>query len=1195
MPDAASVPVRLRRSRSDPCRPPWAPSGVPHPRRRAPRGSLAWAAALACAAWAAPVLSQVRTDGSVGPAARTLTGPAYLIPQNLGRLAGTNLFHSFEQFSIGRGESATFFTTTPGITHVISRVTGGSPTLIEGLLQLRAADGRPGFYFINPAGVTFGAGAAVDVPGTFHVSTADALVFPDGRFHADPRQASSFSSAPPEAFGFLGRQRAAVRFEPGSFERDGQVLLLPPGSISAGDVTIDGAALLVRGGDLKVAAVGAQALDLPLAGPAPALSGEVSLTRQALLSMLSRDESERGSLQLSAGTLRLADQSSVRSVVGERATGRGGDIDITLQAGLSAAGDSGVWTETLGAADAGAIRVRAASLQLETGGYLYSVAPSLGRTGLIEVGVPGAITLTGGASISTEVAGAAAGQGIRLRAGRMAVDGAAYVRATTSGSGAGGDLAMVVDGALTLGDGATVATVTSGSADAGAIRLQAGSFLADGGARVASRSLETATGRAGAVELTVAGDAVVGAGATLVSNTASSAVGGDVRVRAAQLLLDGGQVLSTSTAAGGGGSGRVEITLSGRLTMRNRAAIDSSTIGTGPAGAITLRVGEVALEGASRVSSKALDGTGAAGSIDLVTAGALVMREESTLSTGTSTDADAGALRVVADSIRLESGARIDSAAGLDSSGRGGNVSVTAAGALVMRDGASIAANTAGTGKAGNVTVGAGSVSMDGRSSVSTVGISGTGDAGQVTLTAAGDLSLTNGAAINADAFGAGRSGSIDLQARDVVVDSGSRIGSIGDAGRITIVARGNLSVLGTGEGLDRSGVISTSTLSAGNAGAIDIRAENVLIDGVGAVISSQALPGSTGHAGSIGVTARGELLVRQGGINSSTGGAGAAGSVSVHAARVVLSGERSGLVASGLAGSGGQVGNLQVLADEAIVVEQGAFVSIANLAIVPDAASRPSGSLRLAAPDIVLRDGAVVSAAAIGNVAASTVTVEAGRRLALERAGITTSANEGNGGAIRIVARNAAVSLDDSIVTTSVQGSQGNGGDIELSARTLLMDTGFIQANTAARAASGGLVRIDAGALVASGNTVFVGGDTPLLPRAGLFGYNVIQAAAPTGVSGVVELTSPVLDLTGSLRGLRAEVVDAGGLGRSPCQTSGSSTLALAGRGGLPVSTRGPQRAEREVPGLAVAAAEPPLWLASAPAAGAAGPRSCL
>ena len=141
--------------------------------------------ALACAAL--PALAQIRTDASLGQAAQTLQGPSYLITQQLGKLSGSNLFHSFQTFNLASGESATFTTSTPGIANVISRVTGGNASLIYGNLSLQAVSGTPNFYFINPAGVLFGAGASIDVPGAFHVSTADSLRFSDGSsLYAEP-------------------------------------------------------------------------------------------------------------------------------------------------------------------------------------------------------------------------------------------------------------------------------------------------------------------------------------------------------------------------------------------------------------------------------------------------------------------------------------------------------------------------------------------------------------------------------------------------------------------------------------------------------------------------------------------------------------------------------------------------------------------------------------------------------------------------------------------------------------------------------------------------------------------------------------------------------------------------------------------------------------------------------------------------
>ncbi|MEF8715247.1 MAG: hypothetical protein V5B39_17150 [Accumulibacter sp.] len=52
-------------------------------------------------------------------------------------------------------------------------------------------------------------------------------------------------------------------------------------------------------------------------------------------------------------------------------------------------------------------------------------------------------------------------------------------------------------------------------------------------------------------------------------------------------------------------------------------------------------------------------------------------------------------------------------------------------------------------------------------------------------------------------------------------------------------------------------------------------------------------------------------------------------------------------------------------------------------------------------------------------------------------------------------------------------------------------MNNGFIQANTAARNASGGNVQIDVQARVPSGDTLFIGGQTPYTFQPGVFSFS--------------------------------------------------------------------------------------------------------
>jgi filamentous hemagglutinin family protein len=109
-------------------------------------------------AWAAPAAAQVELDATLG-AAGPVTGPDFRVAAGLGRQVGGNLFHSFKTFNLAAGESATF-SGPSSVARVIARVTGGSPSSIDGTLRCTIPDAD--FYFMNPAGVVFGPNASLD-------------------------------------------------------------------------------------------------------------------------------------------------------------------------------------------------------------------------------------------------------------------------------------------------------------------------------------------------------------------------------------------------------------------------------------------------------------------------------------------------------------------------------------------------------------------------------------------------------------------------------------------------------------------------------------------------------------------------------------------------------------------------------------------------------------------------------------------------------------------------------------------------------------------------------------------------------------------------------------------------------------------------------------------------------------------------
>ena len=149
-----------------------------------------WLLALLAAAWLAPatalaqagppadwgsVTTRIETDGTLG-AAVDVSGvnSVYTVGEDLGSRAGNNLFHSFRFFNLGQGDTG-LFTGSASIENVVSRITGGDPAYWNGTLESQIAGAD--FYFLNPNGILFGPDATLDIPASFHASTAEDLGF----------------------------------------------------------------------------------------------------------------------------------------------------------------------------------------------------------------------------------------------------------------------------------------------------------------------------------------------------------------------------------------------------------------------------------------------------------------------------------------------------------------------------------------------------------------------------------------------------------------------------------------------------------------------------------------------------------------------------------------------------------------------------------------------------------------------------------------------------------------------------------------------------------------------------------------------------------------------------------------------------------------------------------------------------------
>jgi filamentous hemagglutinin family protein len=122
-------------------------------------------------------LAQVTSDGTVNTQVNQNGNVAKITG---GETRGGNLFHSFRDFSVGTGDTASFLNSND-IANIFSRVTGGNISNINGLIK---SNGSANLFLINPAGILFGENARLDVGGSFLGSTADSVLFEDGEFSA---------------------------------------------------------------------------------------------------------------------------------------------------------------------------------------------------------------------------------------------------------------------------------------------------------------------------------------------------------------------------------------------------------------------------------------------------------------------------------------------------------------------------------------------------------------------------------------------------------------------------------------------------------------------------------------------------------------------------------------------------------------------------------------------------------------------------------------------------------------------------------------------------------------------------------------------------------------------------------------------------------------------------------------------------
>ena len=736
-----------------------------------------------------------------------------------GTRVGNNLFHSFNSFSLATGDLALWTRAAndgANIAHIVNRVTGGAVSTINGTL---ATQGMPNasFWFINPAGIVFGANASVAVPNAAYFATAGALRFADGgTFAVTTPGGSVLSVAAPSAFGFLSSQGniTVTGVQPAFIGANTHL------SFSAANVAISNSTIMA--GSLDFAAVGTTAGNLSVANPTAVRfgNGRISLTDSSVSAV--------------PGALRSG---AIRAMAAR--------LDVT---GSIFSSDSNDRSGAGLALDVGDLRITASPNAGAFQSYLGSFASAAGNAGAVAIRAD-TILLSGPSAISTQALGTATGNAgnIGIDVGALTVEGGASILSSAFGNSATGEIRIDAT-TLLVRSGGLIESTTYGSGRGGDLQIRTLTLSLDGG-RIASEAEVGSTADAGSVNIGVTGAVSLTNGGIITSSSFGTGYAGYIGIVGDSITLQGGSsIQSDSFGPNGAGAGRVQ--LDARiLRIESGSEVSSATEGAGFGGLLLIHANHIAIDNAA-INSSSFGGSGTAGII-VVQTDDLSLTNGGAITSSTTGTGNAGLVSVLTKKLTLATGGRITTET--LGAGHAGDIVIEATDIALASTGRIISAQTGAraSGDAGRITITTDTLTIaPATATVISTSIANGGQAGEIDITA--KSILLNGAEIGSAANGrtSGRSGIVDIRTDRFDIINGGRVETSSFspevAGGIAIVAK-TLRVQGTGSKI----VSENLSVRGGAAGSIAIAANSLhLLDGGG--ISTDS---TTGRAGDITIT----------------------------------------------------------------------------------------------------------------------------------------------------------------------------------------------------------------------------------------------------------------------------------------------------------------------------------------------------
>jgi filamentous hemagglutinin family protein len=599
--------------------------------------------------------AQITPDGNL-PNNSTVTseGDTNLIQG--GTQAGTNLFHSFTQFSVPTGNTA-YFNNLPTIENIFSRVTGGSTSNIDGVIK---ANGTANLFLLNPNGVIFGPNARLNIGGSFLASTASSLKFADGNEFS----AKEFPTTPLLTVSIpIGLQfgenagRIIVQGQGQGIRENSELIDTPVGlrvqpnqtlALVGGDIALEGGTLKTAGGRIELG----------------------SVAGSSLVSLASIDK---------GWSLGYEGVQNFR------------DIQLSQAAAVDASGAGG-----------GDIQVQGRRVTLRDGSQMEASTLRSEPGGTLSINASDSVELIGQSATTqiptylvTIVYPEATGTGgnISLRTGRLIVRDGALVNTGTVGQGKGGNLTLTasdyveLSGTGTSPEGKVVPsglyTQTEGTGDATDLTIITGRLSIRDGAVVSASTLLGA-GKGGNLSVTASDSVEVVGSSALTTQTQSAGAAGELTLSTGQLSIRDGAFVSASTFGAGKG-GNLSVTASDSVEVTgSRSGLFVSSRGSGDAGNLQLTARSTRLDNQGKINAETTSGQG--GDIKLQVQDLLLLRRGSNISTSagiTGASGNGGNINIDTDLLAVFENSNITANAVV---GRGGNVRISTQGLFLSPD-----------------------------------------------------------------------------------------------------------------------------------------------------------------------------------------------------------------------------------------------------------------------------------------------------------------------------------------------------------------------------------------------------------------------------------------------------------------------------------------------------------------------------